>query len=109
MTRAAAAALAATALTLAGCGGGAPAAPVASDRIEMAKSYRFAPESVRVAVGTTVAWHNADNFTHTVKVEDGETEKVAPGDTYTRRFARAGTFAFVCTLHPGMSGEVLVG
>ncbi len=110
MRPAAAAALTAAVVLLAGCGGGdSSSAPVATSRIELAKSYRFAPEAIRVAAGTTVTWTNDDNFTHTVKIGDGETRKLSPGDTFSERFARRGTFRFVCTLHPGMSGEVVVG
>jgi plastocyanin len=108
MTRAAAAALAAAVGVLAGCGGGTPPEPVATSRVELAKSYRFSPEGITVAAGTAVTWHNDDNFTHTVQVDGGETRKLAPGDTYSRHFAQRGTFDYVCTLHPGMNGQVTV-
>jgi plastocyanin len=93
----------------AGCGGAdEPAAPVASNEISLAKSYVFEPANVRIDAGTAVTWTNDDNFTHTVKVDDGETHKLSPGDSVTVEFDDAGTYAYVCTLHPDMDGEVVV-
>lgn len=56
------------ALGLAGCQASAPAAshPVETNRVTMAKSYRFDPPVIAVPVGTTVTWHNDDNFTDDV-------------------------------------------
>lgn len=105
--------LAALAATAAGCGGSDPldSEPVATTRVELPKSYRFEPAVIQVEPGATATWENGDNFTHTVRFDDdSETAELEPGDSYSRKFPDAGTFHYVCTLHPqDMEGEVQVG
>ncbi len=104
----AAAAVAAT-LVAAGCGGKSEAAPVRTTEVTMAKSYRFSPEAVAVKAGDRVTWTNEDNFTHTVKVDGQGDHKVDRGDSVSIRFAKPGTYHYVCTLHSrDMSGTVVV-
>ena len=75
----------------------------------MAKSYRFSPTVIKVKAGDTVTWKNNDNFTHTVKVEDGPDHKVGRGDSVSIRFDKPGTYHYVCTLHShDMHGQVIV-
>ena len=104
----AAAVLAAT-LVAAGCGGTGSSAPVASTSVSMAKSYRFAPNTIEVKAGDTVTWTNNDNFTHTVKVDGQSDHKVARGDSVAIRFSKRGTYHYECTLHShDMHGTVIV-
>jgi plastocyanin len=91
-----------------GCGGGESTAPVETTQVTMAKSYVFEPATIEVSAGATVTWTNDDNFTHTVEVEGGDDHEVEPGETYSTTFERAGTYRYVCTLHPDMDGEVIV-
>ena len=101
--------LAAIAAVLAGCGAAGTSTPVATDNVQMAKSYRFDPTVVKVKAGDTVTWTNNDNFTHTVKVEDGPDHKVGRGDSVSIRFDKPGTYHYVCTLHShDMHGQVIV-
>ena len=75
----------------------------------MAKSYRFDPTVIKVKAGDTVTWTNNDNFTHTVKVEDGPDHKVGRGDSVSIKFATPGTYHYICTLHShDMHGQVIV-
>lgn len=93
----------------AGCGGAGDTTPVATNDVLLPKSYRFDPTAIRVQAGTSVTWTNEDNFTHTVKVEDGADHEIEPGETVTIGFPAVGTYRFVCTLHPhDMDGEVVV-
>jgi plastocyanin len=94
---------------VAGCGEKQSSAPVASDHVSMAKSYRFDPAVVEIKAGDTVTWTNNDNFTHTVKVDGMEDHKVGRGDSVAIRFDQAGTYRYVCTLHShDMHGTVIV-
>jgi plastocyanin len=103
-----AAVLAAT-LVAAGCGGTSSGVPVATTSVAMAKSYRFAPASIAIKAGQTVTWTNNDNFTHTVKVDGQVDHKVDRGDSVSIRFAKRGTYHYVCTLHShDMHGTVIV-
>jgi len=101
--------LAVAAAAAAGCGAAGTSTPVATDHVEMAKSYRFDPKVIEIKAGESVTWTNNDNFTHTVKVEDGPDHKVGRGDSVAITFDRPGTYHYVCTLHShDMHGEVIV-
>jgi plastocyanin len=98
-------------------GSGQPAGPhataVATSTVDLPQSYRFAPEAISVAVGTTVTWTNHDNFTHSVQFLDGglptEPLLMQPGATATFAFTAPGTYAYQCHLHPqNMRGTVTV-
>ena len=102
----AAAALAALA---AGCGGTGTSAPVATNEVSMAKSYRFDPKTVEIKAGENVTWTNHDNFTHTVRIDGQPDHKVGRGDSVSIRFPKAGTYQYECTLHShDMHGTVIV-
>jgi plastocyanin len=97
------------ALVAAGCGGAGSSAPVATNQVDLPKSYRFEPDVIQIKAGTSVTWTNNDNFTHTVKVEDGADHKIERGKSVTVSFPKAGTYHYVCTLHShDMKGEVIV-
>ncbi len=95
-------------------GSDAPAgAPVATSVVDLPPSYKFSPEAISVAVGTTVTWTNNDNFTHSVKFTDGglptDPLLMQPGASATFTFAAPGTYAYICHLHPqNMRGTVTV-
>lgn len=100
---------AAAVLLAAGCGGKADSAPVATNSVAMAKSYRFDPAVVEIDAGDTVTWTNDDNFTHTVQVEGQADHKVDKGGSVSIRFDKPGTYEYVCTLHSrDMHGTVIV-
>ena len=73
------------------------------------------PAQTSVKVGDKVTWTNQEAIPHTVKWSDGspeaapESEQLAQGDTYERTFTVAGTYAYICGLHPQMTGTVTVG
>jgi plastocyanin len=94
-------------LGLGGCGDDDGAAGASS--VE-AQDFRFAPTTVRVPAGTTVTWRNAGRTDHTVKGRGFFSRAVAPGASWSHRFARAGSYDYVCTLHPdAMRARVVVG
>ena len=70
----------------------------------------YAPDDVTVAVGATVTWTNSDSVAHTSTADAGawNSGTVAPGGQFSRVFETAGTFAYHCTIHPGMVGTVVV-
>jgi plastocyanin len=99
------------ALLLAACTqAAAPAAPVATDQVDLPRSYRFAPEDITVPAGTEVTWTNHDNFTHSVRLLDsGEIQMMKPGESVSHTFTAPGLFRYDCSLHPkDMHGSVLV-
>jgi plastocyanin len=99
---------------LAGCGA-APSASaqtaVETNKVELPPSYRFDPAVIKVKAGTTVTWHNSDNFTHSVQVlkEGFQMVNLPPGTAGTITFAQPGEYDYVCTYHTQqMKGKVIV-
>jgi plastocyanin len=121
---------AALAIAVAACGGGAtpspaPAtAPPASSALPVTPSpapaggdavtiagFAFEPATVTVQVGATVTWANEDSAPHTVAWADGSQGSgslAAGGAPYARTFDAAGSFAYVCGIHPAMTGMIVV-
>jgi plastocyanin len=99
------------ALVFAACSQAAtPAAPVATNQVDLPRSYRFAPEAITVPAGTEVTWTNNDNFTHSVRLLDsGEVQMMKPGESVSQTFTSPGLYRYDCSLHPNdMKGSVLV-
>jgi plastocyanin len=89
--------------------------PATTDAEVEAVNIAFSPESLTVAVGTTVTWTNQDVVRHTVTSgEPGDPDGTfdepldAEGDTATVTFDEPGTFVYHCDLHRNMTGEVVV-
>ena len=75
------------------------------------ESIKFTPDSVSVSAGDTVTWTNNDTVGHDVtgdNFKSGKPGAMENGDTYENTFDKAGTFEYVCTVHPGMEGSVTV-
>jgi plastocyanin len=73
-------------------------------------NFSFRPQTVTVAVGTTVTWTNRDDIPHTV-VSDDAVFKSKARDTdekFSYTFDKAGTYPYHCSLHPKMTGQVVV-
>jgi plastocyanin len=70
----------------------------------------YSPSPVRLAPGSSVTWINNDNTAHTSTADGGawNSGQIAPGRTFTRTFATAGSFPYHCTIHPGMVGTIEV-
>ena len=73
-------------------------------------NFSFGPETLTVAVGTTVTWTNRDDIPHTVVSTDGVFKsKVRDTDEkFSYTFAKAGTYPYFCSVHPKMTGKVVV-
>jgi plastocyanin len=86
----------------------AAGAEVAEVRIE---NFSFAPAALEVAAGTAVTWVNHDDMPHTVVSSDNTTFKskaLDSGDKFSHVFAKPGRYSYYCSLHPRMTGTVLV-
>ena len=83
----------------------APAGP----KIQIAK-HKYDRPTLTVPVGTTVTWLNKDEDVHTV-VSTTLTFR-SPGletdDAYSYKFTKPGVYQYFCTLHPLMTGKVIV-
>jgi plastocyanin len=74
------------------------------------KNFMFAPMTLTVSAGTTVTWKFDDSTQHTVVADDNSfsSSALANGQTFTHTFATAGTVAYHCSIHPFMTGTIIV-
>jgi plastocyanin len=68
----------------------------------------FDPNPLRVTPGTTVSWTITGALPHTVTADGFDSGIMSPGDVFEWTFEEVGTFDYVCALHPGMEGTVIV-
>jgi plastocyanin len=73
-------------------------------------NFSFGPETLTVPVGATVTWVNRDDIPHTVVSTDGVFKsKVRDTDEkFSYTFVKAGTYPYYCSVHPKMTGKVVV-
>jgi plastocyanin len=73
-------------------------------------NFSFGPQTVTVPVGATVTWTNRDDIPHTVVSTDGVFKsKVRDTDEkFSYTFTKAGTYSYFCSIHPKMTGKVVV-
>jgi plastocyanin len=70
----------------------------------------FSPTSVTIAVGDTVTWRNTGQAPHNATADDGSfsTPNLNNGQSASHTFTQAGTFSYICTIHPQMKGTIRV-
>jgi plastocyanin len=73
-------------------------------------NFSFAPQTVTIPVGATVTWTNRDDIPHTVVSTDGVFKsKVRDTDEkFSYTFSQAGTYPYFCSVHPKMTGKIVV-
>ena len=73
-------------------------------------NFAFASRELTVAVGSTVRWINHDDILHSVVAKSAafRSKALDTDDVYSFTFTSAGTFDYVCGLHPQMTGTVIV-
>jgi plastocyanin len=73
-------------------------------------NFTFKAPVVTVKPGTTVTWTNADDIPHTVTSNSGlfKSKVLDSGDKFSFTFAKAGQFGYFCSLHPHMTGTIIV-
>ncbi|MQY37594.1 hypothetical protein SRB17_55980 [Streptomyces sp. RB17] len=87
------------------------ATPVSADAVAI-KNFAFSPATLKVTAGTTVTWTNEDTDAHTVTSAGAggplHSPALATHGSYTYTFTKPGSYAYVCTIHPFMTGTVEV-
>ena len=108
--------LAALAVAGTGCGGDNDGSAGGDSGATQAtiKTFMYEPDPIETEAGSTVTWTNEDDILHTVtlaKSGEGEAfdEKLDGAGTKAEvTFPEAGTFEYLCTVHAGMEGTVVV-
>lgn len=108
-------------LTIAAAGGlfgllmlAGPATAISSSTVNIGETderYHFSPTTTYVNVGGAVTWSNGTDAPHTVKSDSGSelaSSTIAAGKSFSHTFAATGTFAYHCTIHTYMTGQVVV-
>ena len=74
-------------------------------------NFSFTPASVTIAAGCSVRWTQTSTTKHTTTSTTGvwDSGQLSKDQTFTRQFPSAGTFPYICTIHPGpMQGTITV-
>jgi plastocyanin len=75
-------------------------------------NFSFGPITLTVPVGATVTWTNRDDIPHTVvSTDDPKALKSKVLDTdekFSFTFSKAGSYSYFCSIHPKMTGKVIV-
>src|SRR5260221_3582946 len=74
------------------------------------RNFHFSPMSLTVPAGTTVLWKNLDEEPHTVVSDSGlfRSGGLDRNDGFAFTFDKPGTYKFVCSIHPTMTGTIVV-
>jgi plastocyanin len=94
---------------LAGLPMAAPAAEPAAATVHI-KNFKFVPDAVTVAPGMTVTFVNDDQEPHTVTATNHsfDSEGLDTNQKWAHAFAKPGSYAYFCEMHPYMHGTVTV-
>jgi plastocyanin len=72
------------------------------------KNFMFSPMNLTVPAGTTVTWKFDDSTQHTANDNSFTSSPMANGQTFTHTFSATGTVAYHCSIHPFMTGTIVV-
>jgi plastocyanin len=93
--------------------GGNASAP-SGDAVRSAKveivDFAYDPDPVTIEEGGKVIWQNEDSAPHTATADDGsfDTGTLEEGKLKSESFKEAGTYEYICSIHPDMHGTVEV-
>ncbi len=73
-------------------------------------NFVFGPQTLTVPVGATVTWTNKDDIPHTTVSTDGvfKSKVMDTDEKFSYTFTKAGTYSYFCSVHPKMTGKVVV-
>jgi plastocyanin len=72
--------------------------------------FSFSPAVLTVKAGTQITWTNDDDIPHTV-IGDGHTFKskvLGTGEKFSFTAGKPGAYSYYCSIHPNMTGKVIV-
>jgi len=86
-------------------------AQAAANEVEVKiDNFSFGPQSLSVSPGTKVTWKNRDDIPHTVVSTEGvfKSRVLDTDETFSFTFDKPGTYPYFCSVHPKMTGQVVV-
>ena len=77
----------------------------------VADNFSFAPAAAAVATGSTITWTNKDDVPHNIVSTDHRFKSpvLDTDEQFSHRFDAPGTYTYYCSLHPQMTGQIVVG
>ncbi|HLY92723.1 MAG TPA: cupredoxin family copper-binding protein [Candidatus Angelobacter sp.] len=73
-------------------------------------NFVFSPNTVTVPAGTTIQWTNHDDIPHNVVADDKsfKSKVLDTDEAFSYTFSKPGTYSYFCSIHPKMTGKVVV-
>jgi plastocyanin len=74
-------------------------------------NFSFSPKTFTIPVGATVIWTNHDKVPHLVTSAEDQFKRsplLKAGQSFSNTFATAGTYSYFCSIHPQMTGKIIV-
>jgi plastocyanin len=72
------------------------------------ENFAFNPGTLTIKLGTKVTWINQDSTTHKIKADTFNSGDLGQGDKFTFTFTSKGSFDYSCSIHPSMTGKIVV-
>jgi plastocyanin len=87
-----------------------PALAQAADASVTIDNFTFTPQRLTLKAGTTVTWTNHDDIPHAIasSTKVFKSKALDTDDKYSFTFTTAGTYEYFCSLHPHMTGTIVV-
>lgn len=84
--------------------------PAVEKNTVVIKSFGYTPSSMTVKAGTKVTFENQDTTAHSATADDGsfDTKVLSQGEKGSFTFTKAGTYSYHCSVHPSMTGTIIV-
>jgi plastocyanin len=98
---------------LTACGsGGHGTSRAAAPNVVVMRNIAFNPQTIHAKVGQTITWINRDDAPHNVTYSSGprfaSSATFTNGESFRLKLTKAGTIRYMCTVHPGMNGTIVV-
>ena len=73
-------------------------------------NFSFSPPTITVKAGTQITWTNADDISHNVVSNDHsfKSKVLDTDEKFTYTADKPGTYTYYCSIHPKMTGKVVV-
>jgi plastocyanin len=83
--------------------------PVAETAIKI-DNFTFSPNALTLPVGSTIRWTNKDDIPHNVVSEDKsfKSKVMDTDEQFSYTFTKPGTYLYFCSIHPKMTGKIIV-
>lgn len=78
-----------------------------SDAINI-ENFAFNPSVITIKKDSTITWTNNDTVPHAIKSADFNSETLTKGQSFSFTFNQTGTFNYICSIHPAMTGQIIV-